>query len=245
MNMENTEYYVVDAGNSRTKIARYYNDELRGVQIFADSDEDTLQQELERIQSNPSILSSVVSEEKKKRLIEILQPTVVLTDKTNLPISLEKYKTPETLGADRIANAVAGYSLAKQQNTLIVDIGTCVKFDFVDDKGNYQGGSISPGMLMRFKAMHDYTGQLPLIDSPEDTDLIGQSTFESMNTGVMVGMNAEIDGMIGLYSQKFTPLTIFLTGGDHKRFDKGLKNSIFAENNLTLHGLYLILKHNV
>lgn len=245
MDMENTEYYVVDAGNSRTKIAHYYNDELRGVQVFDDSDDFALMQELDKIKSNPSILSSVVSQEKKKKLIETLQPKVVLSEKTDLPISLEKYKTPQTLGADRIANAVAGYSLSKQQNTLIIDIGTCVKFDFVDAKGRYRGGSISPGMMMRFKAMHDYTGQLPLIDSPQEADLIGQSTFESMNTGVMVGMSAEIDGMIGLYSQEFTPLTIFLTGGDHKRFDKGLKNSIFAENNLTLYGLYLILKHNV
>lgn len=245
MKMENNECYVIDAGNSRTKVARYYNDELRGVQVFGDSEDFALLQELERIKSNPSILSSVISDEKKKKLIEILQPKVILSEKTDLPISLEKYKTPQTLGADRIANVVAGYSLSKQQNTLIIDIGTCVKFDFVNTQGDYQGGSISPGMMMRFKAMHDYTGQLPLIDSPEEANLIGQSTFESMNTGVMIGMKAEIDGMIALYNQKYTPLTIFLTGGDHKRFDKGLKNSIFAENNLTLHGLYLILKHNV
>jgi len=245
MDMKDKEYYVVDAGNSRTKVAHYYNDELRGVQVFADSDELELHQELKRINSNQSILSSVLSEEKKKKVIEILKPNIVLSEKTKLPISLENYKTPQTLGADRIANVVAGYSLSNQKNTLVVDIGTCVKFDFIDAKGNYQGGSIAPGMMMRFKAMHDYTGQLPLIDSPKEANLIGQSTFESMNTGVMIGMKAEIDGMIALYSQKYTPLTIFLTGGDHKRFDKGLKNSIFAENNLTLHGLYLILKHNV
>ena len=245
MNMENTEYYVIDAGNSRTKLARYYNDELRSVQLFDDSNENALHEELGKINSNPSILSSVVSEEKKNALVKVLRPNIVLTEKTKLPISLSKYETPQTLGADRIANVVAGYSLSNQQNTLVIDIGTCVKFDFVDADGNYQGGSISPGMMMRFKSMHDYTGQLPLIETPEEADLIGRSTFQSMNTGVMVGLKAEIDGMIALYSQKYTPLTIFLTGGDHKRFDKGLKNSIFAENNLTLYGLYLILKHNV
>ena len=245
MDMENLEYFVVDAGNSRVKIARFQNDEFSGVQIFDDSQDFLLKNELEKIKSKYSILSSVVSEKRKKWLIENLDPDVVLSSKTDLPISLDAYKTLETLGADRIANAVAGYSLSEQQNTLIVDVGTCIKFDFVDDKGNYQGGSISPGMMMRFKAMHNYTGQLPLIDIPAESDLIGKSTFESMNTGVMLGMKAEIDGMIGLYSQKYSPLTIFLTGGDHKRFDKGLKNSIFAENNLTLHGLYLILKHNV
>jgi type III pantothenate kinase len=245
MDMKNSEYYVVDAGNSRTKVAHYYNDELRGVQIFSIDEDAERKETFKKIKSNYSILSSVLSEEKKKQVINDLQPTIVLSDTTSLPISIASYKTPKTLGADRIANVVAGYSLSKQQNTLVIDIGTCVKFDFIDASGNYQGGSIAPGMMMRFKAMHDYTGQLPLIDAPEEANLIGQSTFESMNTGVMVGMNAEIDGMIALYSQKFRPLTIFLTGGDHKRFDKGLKNSIFAENNLTLHGLYLILKHNV
>lgn len=245
MDMEKKEYYVIDAGNSRTKLARYYNDELRSVQLFDDSNENALHEELRKINSNPSILSSVVSEEKKNALVKVLRPNIVLSEKTKLPISLNKYETPQTLGADRIANVVAGYSLSNHQNTLVIDIGTCVKFDFVDADGNYQGGSISPGMMMRFKSMHDYTGQLPLIETPEEADLIGQSTFQSMNTGVMVGMNAEIDGMIALYNQKFTPLTIFLTGGDHKRFDKGLKNSIFAENNLTLYGLYLILRHNV
>jgi type III pantothenate kinase len=245
MDMENLEYFVVDAGNSRVKIARFQNDEFIDVQIFDDSQDFLLKLELEKINSHFSILSSVVSEKRKDWLVKTLNPTVVLSSDTSLPISLDQYKTPNTLGADRIANAVAGYSLSKQQNTLVIDIGTCVKFDFVDKEGLYQGGSISPGMLMRFKAMHDYTGQLPLIDEPEETDLIGKSTFESMNTGVMTGMKSEIDGMIGLYSHKYSSLTIFLTGGDHKRFDKGLKNSIFAENNLTLLGLYLILKHNV
>lgn len=245
MNMKNSEYYVVDAGNSRTKVAHYYNDELRGVQIFGEAEDAELKDKFKEIKSNQSILSSVLSEEKKKKVIEDLQPTIVLSEKTSLPISIENYKTPKTLGADRIANVVAGHSLSKKKNTLVIDVGTCIKFDFIDADGNYQGGSIAPGMMMRFKAMHDYTGQLPLIDTPEEANLIGQSTFESMNSGVMIGMNAEIDGMIALYSQKFRPLTIFLTGGDHKRFDKGLKNSIFAENNLTLYGLYLILKHNV
>jgi type III pantothenate kinase len=245
MNMENLEYFVIDAGNSRVKIARFQNDELVDLKVFDVSQDFPLKLELEKIKTNPSILSSVVSEKRKKWLVETASPNVILSDKTELPISLDNYKTPQTLGADRIANAVAGYSLSKQQNTLVIDVGTCIKFDFVDAQGNYQGGSISPGMMMRFKAMHDYTGQLPLIDSPDESDLIGRSTFESMNTGVMIGMKAEIDGIIVLYKQKFTTLTIFLTGGDHKRFDKGLKNSIFAENNLTLHGLYLILKHNV
>lgn len=245
MDMENLEYFVVDAGNSRVKIARFQNDEFSGVQIFDNMQDFFLKNELEKIQSHHSILSSVVDEKRQDWLIETLNPTVVLSSETNLPISLSSYKTPETLGADRIANAVAGYSLAEQQNALVIDIGTCIKFDFVDAEGQYQGGSISPGMMMRFKAMNYYTGQLPLIEAPIDAELIGKSTFESMNAGVMVGMKAEIDRMIGLYSEKYSPLTIFLTGGDHKRFDKGLKNSIFAENNLTLRGLYLILKHNV
>ncbi|MEX1193413.1 MAG: type III pantothenate kinase [Brumimicrobium sp.] len=242
--MENKEYIVVDAGNTLVKIARFQNDELLDVAFFKREDDFELKRMLQRSSDKRSILSSVVSENRKKWIVEQLHPTLVLTNDTKLPISLDHYKTKNSLGTDRIANAVAGHVMAKGKDALVIDIGTCIKFDFVDKTGSYKGGSISPGMQMRFKAMHDYTGKLPLISDPQEPILIGDSTFQSMNTGVVFGIKAEINGFIAHYSNDYKPLTIFLTGGDHKRFDKGLKNSIFAEDYLTLRGLYLILKYN-
>ncbi|MDX1651468.1 MAG: type III pantothenate kinase [Brumimicrobium sp.] len=243
--MDEEEFIIVDAGNTRVKVARFQKDEPTEIRAFNPADEATLFTYLNGFKNKPSILSSVVSEELMAKIERNLNPTVVLSSNTKLPVRFDNYLTPETLGADRISNAVAIHSLAKGNNALSVDIGTCIKFDFVDNQGIYLGGSISPGMRMRFRAMHDYTGKLPLIEPGESWGLIGNSTFASMNNGVMTGIAYEIKGMIDRYNQQFAPLTIFLTGGDHKRFDIEGKNTIFADDNLTLRGLYLILKYNV
>ena len=161
-----------------------------------------------------------------------------------LPISIEEYDTPKTLGTDRIANAVAAHHYSNTEQALVIDVGTCIKFDLVL-KGKYQGGSISPGYAMRLKAMHEFTGALPQLELEDFSPTIGKSTKQAMLSGVINGIQAEISGFINYYTQQYQQLTIFLTGGDHKRFDKELKNSIFADDNLTIKGLYIILKHNV
>jgi type III pantothenate kinase len=245
MNQQTSSFYVLDAGNTRVKIAEFQRDELVGVRVFDYINEGELFAYLASIKNSCSLLSGVVEEDSLTRIADVWLPTVRLNATTPLPISLEKYKTSSTLGVDRIANAVAGHHFSGGKNALVIDIGTCLKFDFVDEKGNYHGGSIAPGVALRFKSMNDYTANLPLIEEYEQSALVGDSTKNSLMSGVINGMTAEIDGFIERYTQQFPQLTIFLTGGDAILFDNALKSSIFVDQNFTLKGLFLILKHNV
>lgn len=241
---EKIKYCVVDAGNTRVKVVDFENDEIVGHQQIAMEDLDKIKLVLSAKKLTTSILSSVLDKEKLKWVSNILEPNVVLSNQTPLPISIDAYETPNTLGADRIANAVAAHYYSNTDHALVIDIGTCIKFDLVL-KDKYQGGSIAPGYAMRLKAMHEFTGALPLLELEDVTPLIGRTTKQAMLSGVINGIQAEIEGFIANYTQQYQPLTIFLTGGDHKRFDKELKNSIFADDNLTIKGLHIILKHNV
>ncbi len=239
-----TKYCVVDAGNTRIKVVDFEGGEVMKETFVDVNDYEKINLIISSKKDAISILSSVLDEKLRLWIEHILKPNVVLTNKTPLPISINTYKTPETLGADRIANAVAANHYSKTPNSLVIDIGTCIKFDFVQN-GQFIGGSISPGYLMRLKAMHHFTGALPLLALEEQSNLVGDSTKNAMLSGVLNGIKAEIEGFINQYNQQYQPLTIFLTGGDLKRFDKELKNSIFADDYLTVKGLYLILKHNV
>lgn len=242
--LKSIKYCVVDAGNTRVKVVDFENDEIISQQQIALEDLEALKFVLEEKKSTISILSSVLDVKTNDWMINILNPTLVLSKQTPLPISIDDYATPNTLGTDRVANAVAANYYSKHPNALVIDIGTCIKFDLVVE-GRYQGGSISPGYAMRLKAMHQFTGALPQLALEEFKPFVGKSTKQSMLSGVNNGVQAEILGFMDYYTQQYQPLTIFLTGGDHKRFDKELKNSIFADENLTVKGLYIILKHNV
>ncbi|MBW7867272.1 MAG: type III pantothenate kinase [Brumimicrobium sp.] len=238
------KYRIIDAGNTSLKIVDFQEDVIFNQMILSWSDHKMIQYILQERDSDYCILSSVVDAQSKQNIIALAQPTIVLDNKTALPISLQEYETPDTLGADRIANAVAASKITTTEAALVIDIGTCIKFDLVD-KNKYLGGSISPGYAMRLNAMHHFTGALPQLELENHAPLIGKSTKESMLSGVINGIQAEIEGLITKYQKKYASLTIFLTGGDYKRFEIELKNSIFAVENLTVTGLFLILKHNV
>ena len=238
------KYRIIDAGNTSLKIVDFQEDVIFNQMILSWSDHKMIQYILQERDSDYCILSSVVDAQSKQNIIALAQPTIVLDYKTALPISLQEYETPDTLGADRIANAVAASKITTTEAALVIDIGTCIKFDLVD-KNKYLGGSISPGYAMRLNAMHHFTGALPQLELENHAPLIGKSTKESMLSGVINGIQAEIEGLITKYQKKYASLTIFLTGGDYKRFEIELKNSIFAVENLTVTGLFLILKHNV
>lgn len=244
MKQEKNRYCVVDGGNTRIKVVDFENGDVVNRTVIAIEDKEKIKSIISSKKEVISILSSVLDEKQEKWIAEMLEPNVILNNKTPLPITIDAYKTPQTLGADRIANAVAADYYSKTPNSLVIDIGTCIKFDFVQN-GQFIGGSISPGYEMRLKAMHVFTGALPLLELEDDCALVGDSTKNSMMSGVLNGIHAELESFIEQYNQQYQPLTIFLTGGDLKRFDKELKNSIFADDNLTVKGLYLILKHNV
>jgi len=166
-----------------------------------------------------------------------------LDEHTPLPIKIG-YKSPGTLGKDRLAAAVAGAKLFPCMNVLIINAGTCITYDYVNAGGAYLGGSISPGMQMRFRALHTFTKQLPLLSYREIDFLQGIDTEGSVLSGVINGIIAEIEGISAAYREKEPGTRIILSGGDMNYFVKQLKIGIFAVPNIVIHGLQQILVFN-
>lgn len=172
--------------------------------------------------------------------LHALANTIVLDERLAVPV-LNAYASPQTLGRDRLANACAAAALFPGEPVLIMDAGTCLKFDFVDEDNTYHGGAISPGLHMRFSALHTDTIQLPLLEPVAEPPLIGRDTRGSMQSGVVNGMIAEIDGIAEQYRKLYPRLRLVMTGGDAGFFLNQLKSRIFAAPNLTLIGLNAIL----
>lgn len=230
---------TIDAGNTSIKIGVFENGALKSVSRYESKQLSDIIELINTEQPTAIAISSVISQEFISSLKEYVKNIFEINQSVQLPIELN-YETPQTLGIDRLCNAVAISNLNPNKNSVSIDIGTCVKFDFVDENSNYQGGSISPGIDLRYKALNDYTANLPLLTDKAQIQLIGKSTKGSIQSGVMNGIKAEIDQLIHNYENEFGSLTFFVTGGDAQYFDFGGKNNIFVDENLTLKGLYLI-----
>jgi type III pantothenate kinase len=232
---------VIDVGNTRAKAATFRGNECVE-KMFYDSMDDLYllgHREFENI-----LVSSVnhPSDEILSKL-NAFGKKIVLDNRTPLPLKI-RYATPETLGVDRIAAACGALELFPLQNTLIVDAGTCINYEFVDHQGHYHGGTISPGIDMRFKAMHKFTARLPLISLNKQVGLIGDSTESCMQSGVLYGVLGEIEGIVARYQEKYTQLAVAICGGDAGLFENRLKPTIFAAPDLVLMGLNRILRYN-
>ena len=236
---------IIDIGNTRVKAAVFEGTKVVEIFIFKKR---SIISELKKIKEKYSIshaiLSSVskMSEIKKKKMEEFLN-VVSLTALTKVPF-FNLYKTPNTLGVDRIAlvaNAVVKFS---NKNVLIIDAGTCITYDFINRNKEYLGGAISPGVEMRFKSLHAFTSKLPKLNAEVLHNITGASTQESINSGVVNGIIQEIEGVINQYQNKYLDLTVVLTGGDTNFLSKQLKSSIFANQNFLLEGLNEILIFN-
>jgi type III pantothenate kinase len=241
--VKNNTVFVVDAGNTTVKIGVFKNGELIENHRFANDTMVQISELQERFHSPPSILSSVLNSAETNTLMQQFKKCLLVDSSMTFPIKLN-YNTPETLGIDRICNAIACATAKPNRAVVSIDIGTCIKFDFVDNTNTYQGGSISPGIALRFKSLNDYTANLPLLKEISKINSVGKSTAESILSGVMNGIQAEINGMMQNYQDKFNDLTFFMTGGDLQYFDFPLKNNIFVDYNLTLKGLYQIYLRN-
>ena len=163
--------------------------------------------------------------------------------KTPLPIQ-NKYKTPKTLGKDRLAAVVAAKELYPRKHCLVIDAGTCITYDLITKESVYLGGAISPGMDMRFQAMNTFTAKLPLVKRKKTTNLIGNTTNSALQSGGVLGAVFEMEGFIRAYRKDFSPLTVILTGGAADFFAIFLKTKIFVHHNLILIGLNKLLNHN-
>lgn len=234
---------TIDIGNTSTKIIVFDDTVPVYREVVKELSPSFIKSLLRRLPVEYCLLSSVVKVNQPvlSSLIKI-KHFRRMKSSTPLPIK-NRYKTPTTLGNDRLANAIAGAFLFPGRNVLVIDAGTCIKYDFVNNKGEYIGGSISPGMEMRFKSMHQFTGKLPLVKDEKIKKLTGQSTREALQTGVIVGITEEINGFITRYKQKYKSLSVILTGGDSKRFAEELKMSIFAAADMVNLGLNEIIRH--
>ncbi len=232
---------VIDIGNTRVKTATFLGDKPGEVNSF--SNEVELKSFLSHHSFDSAIVSSV-SVDGKAILKEINAPKkFLLTHLLPLPIQ-NQYATPETLGSDRIAAICGALDLFPDRDALVIDVGTCITFDFVDRNRNYKGGSISPGITMRFEALHTFTKRLPLVSKIDESELIGNSTEGSIRSGVLNGIIAEMNGVIQRYKDSYPELAVVLCGGDTLFFENKVKPTIFAAPNLVLSGLNRILRHN-
>ncbi|MCT4560056.1 MAG: type III pantothenate kinase [Crocinitomicaceae bacterium] len=232
---------VIDAGNTRLKLGVFLEGELLEVQFFKLDEVGRFKDFLSEKKIEKLFISSVLSDEMNEMLFGSYQVDY-LTSETPLPF-INAYESPETLGKDRIANAAYAASMQKGHAAAVLDMGTCIKWDLVDENGTYLGGSISPGLEMRYKAMHTFTGKLPLLQ-PKKQREIGRNSADSMHAGVYQGIEAEINALIMRYKAEFQGLTIFVTGGDSNYFEFPSKSNIFASENLTLKGLFYIYQLN-
>ena len=233
------DLYVIDAGNSRIKLGSCSKCNIINIQYFND-----ISLLLKKIARNiPIAVSSVLNSEFKNTIETAKNPIFWINHQVKLPFKIN-YLNPETLGVDRICNVAALSKINTLSNRLSIDIGTCIKFDFLNAKNEYEGGSISPGLSLRFKALNLYTDKLPFIEPSTDLNLIGNTTKSSIQSGVQNGILNEIIGLITCYQEKHDDLRIFITGGDVNYFDLGQKKGIFADENLTLKGIIEIYKLN-
>jgi type III pantothenate kinase len=171
-------------------------------------------------------------------------PVLELTAATAVPLK-KNYNSPDTLGADRIAAAVGANGLFPDKDVLVIDMGTCITYDLVEKEGVFQGGIISPGVRMRFNALHTLTRKLPLVEPVDSAALLGKSTVGAMQSGVMNGVLAEIAGIIERYRHENPTLCVVTCGGDAPFFESKLKHPIFAVPEVVLIGLNRILSYNV
>jgi len=237
---------IIDVGNSFVKLAVFKDSKLIQKEVVETEDI------LERIKLishkynsiKNAIISSVGNLNKKSfNIIGKNFNLIELNSNTKLPFT-NLYETPDTLGVDRVALVSASVHQFPKSNVLIIDSGTCITYDFITAKNEYLGGAISPGLKMRYKALHNLTTNLPLLDIEIPDNIIGRSTKSSIHSGVVNGVLNEIDGVIKAYEEKYLDLTVILTGGDANFLSKQLKSGIFANSNFLLEGLNYILQFN-
>lgn len=241
---------ALDIGNTATKYG--YFEDGRLVEMATGSTAEQLVEVVRQLKPEHVVVASVAAP--TSEWAALLKPEVagqVLEFNpatTALPLH-NAYATPHTLGADRLAAAVGAASQRPGLTTLIVDAGTAVKCDLVEGGHTFRGGSIGPGLRLRFQALHTFTGRLPLVELPTDlaapVPLTGNDTQSAIRSGVLNGAAAEVNGLIDRYREQFPELGVVLTGGDAAFFQPRLKGLIFAIPELVLLGLHRILVYNV
>ena len=236
---------VLDIGNNFFKLGIFDNSDL----IFSFSDKnDKISIEIEKIISKyKQVNSALISNVSSIKIIDLLNKYKIQTFELDsnfiFPFKLN-YQTPKTLGNDRLALAAAATILFPNSNNLVIDAGTCITIDFIDNNNHFTGGSISPGVKMRYDSLNHYTANLPLLKNKNNFNFPGNSTNASIHAGIIGGVSNEIMGFINQINSRYEKVNVILTGGDAKILSKTLKITIFANQNFILEGLNCILNLN-
>ncbi len=235
---------IIDIGNTFIKLAIYNDDKLLFLERYKKVRVSDINDIRKKYPFQKAILSSV--RRSHPYFIQHLQKNyhlTILSHKTKVPVKMV-YKTPKTLGLDRLAAVVGALAAYPNKKILVIDIGTCMTYDYVDDKKIYHGGNISPGIELRLHAMHDYTSSLPLVKRKKHEDLLGKSTRHAIQNGAVWGVKLEIEAFIKILTKKHGRLMVILTGGDAIYFGDWLESKIFVNPNLVLDGLNHLLNTN-
>ena len=233
---------IIDIGNNSAKFFLFNGEQMilhtrKNNSSFDVIDEWNGLYDIEKV-----IISSVIADspELLDSISNLKCPVVRFNNSMQLPLEI-KYRTPHTLGSDRLAAAVGAWNEAPERNMVVIDAGSAITVDFIDRNGAYLGGNIAPGIKMRLKALHEYTALLPMVEKEGDTPAIGYDTETAIRSGVINGICHEIDGYINEFKQKYCDVLVFLTGGDEKTLKNRVKNCIFADKYLVAKGLNRIL----
>jgi type III pantothenate kinase len=236
---------VIDLGNTSAKLTLFKDKEL--VEVLSSNSDVTLKWIHEVVKTikniDSCILCSVVDHPiEVEDYLEQTFKMMKFDQQTKVPIEND-YETIETLGLDRLAAAIGANSIFPNHNILVIDFGTCIKYDIVTNN-TYNGGGIAPGMRMRFNALNKFTDKLPLVEPSDSLVVTGKTTTESILSGVQFGIASEVTGIIEYYHEQFNNLKVVFSGGDAHFFENVLKKDIFAAPNLVSRGLNEVLLYN-
>lgn len=228
---------TIDIGNTSIKVAIFNSNELVLVK------KDVSRSEILDLITKYNISDCIISKVGSSEFNDLGINTLKLTHETVLPIELS-YETPNTLGVDRIATVCAAEALVPKTNVLVIDIGSCITYDYLSENKEFKGGSISPGPKLRAHAMHNFTASLPLVSEVDAINTIGRNTEMCIKSGIYNGISFEINGFISAFLEDYPHGKILLTGGYANSFESSIKESIFVDSNLVVKGLNRILRFN-
>lgn len=238
---------TIDVGNTRIKAAVFEGSTVLENFVFEKKElEKKIENILKKFQNCSDLVVASVGNVEKQSFLAFENKLNVhfLTHEDVFPF-INKYATPKTLGIDRMVLASGATLQFPKQNRLVIDAGTCITYDFIDEFDNYLGGAISPGLRLRYETLHNYTARLPLLALEAPESYIGNTTAEAIHSGVVNGFVYEIDGFIDEYRANFSNFIIILTGGDTDFLAKRLKNTIFANSNFLLESLNQTFQYKI
>ncbi len=242
--MSSIKTICFDFGNTRLKAALFEGDVLTDTIVLPNDNDSTIIDLLDHHQPNKAILSSVVNHNTAIEAIladrtQYHQLTHLTEANFTTPVG-----SPKSIGADRLALSAAAVHFYPNQNNLVISLGTCITYNFINQYHQFIGGSISPGMQMRFKALQLFTAKLPEVAPVWNYPLLGYDTETNILSGVLAGMAFEIEGFIGATEAKYSNFNVVLTGGNTEHFAQRLKKRIFADQNFLFKGLYALSEIN-